>query len=62
MEEDGTKPARPWREIAEEVSKENDSDKVAQLSNELIQALDKQNQRSEQSQKDDEPQVRRKAA
>ena len=32
---------KTWREIAAKVSKEPDSDKVAELSQELIKALDK---------------------
>ncbi|HKR82579.1 MAG TPA: hypothetical protein VJS37_00315 [Terriglobales bacterium] len=37
-------PERPWREIAEEVSTEHDPNKVVELSEELIHALDGGNQ------------------
>jgi hypothetical protein len=43
MEGEAKKSERPWREIAEEVSTEHDSSKVAELSEELIRALDKEN-------------------
>lgn len=59
MAEDQQKPDRPWREIAEEVSTESDSDKVAELSQELIKALDKQ---SPHAPKHDKEQVHRKSA
>ena|SRR5215469_5100741 len=36
MAEDPAKLDRPWRQIADEVSAESDSDKVAKLSQELI--------------------------
>ena len=41
MAEDCPKPDRPWRVIAQEVSTERDSDRVAELSEELIKALDR---------------------
>ena len=47
MTEDRPKSERLWQEIAEEVSKEHDSNKVAELSEELIDALDKQAKQSE---------------
>jgi hypothetical protein len=56
------KSERPWREIAEEVSKEHDSGKVAALSDEVIQALDKQTRESEQTQKSDQQEVHGKSA
>jgi len=59
MAEDHLKPDRPWREIAEEVSTEADSDKVAELSLELIKALDKQSSHTPER---DGEQVRRKSA
>ena len=37
MAEDCPKPDRPWRVIAQEVSTERDSDRVAELSEELHQ-------------------------
>jgi uncharacterized membrane protein YcjF (UPF0283 family) len=45
MAEDRPKPERTWRQIAEEVSTESDSDKVTKLSQELIKALDKEAKR-----------------
>jgi hypothetical protein len=63
MSEARTKPERPWREIAEEVSKEPDSDKVAALSEELIKALDKEtNSQAEQARQRAEKVHRRPAA
>ena len=59
MAEDHPKPDRSWREIAEEVSTESDSDKVAELSQELIKALDKQ---SPPAPERDKKQVCRKSA
>jgi len=59
MVEDHPKPERPWREIAEEVSTESDSEKVAELSQELIKALDEQ---SPHAPEHDREQVRRKSA
>lgn len=59
MAEDHPKLDRSWREIAEEVSTECDSDKVAELSQELIKALDKQSQHTSGR---DKEQVRRKSA
>ena len=43
MPDDRPKPDRPWREIAGEVANELDSDKVLELSQELVNALDKEN-------------------
>ena len=43
MPEDRPKPDRPWREIAGEVANEVDPDKVLELSQELVNALDKEN-------------------
>ena len=60
MAEDHAKPDRSWREIAEEVSTESDSDKVAELSQELIRALDKESPHTPGH--DDKEQVRRKSA
>lgn len=59
MAEDDAKLDRSWREIAEEVSTESDWDKVAELSQELIKALDKQSPHTPGS---DKEQVRRKSA
>ena len=59
MAEDHLKSDRPWREIAEEVSTESDSDKVAELSEELIKALDKQSPHAPER---DKEQIRRKSA
>jgi hypothetical protein len=42
MAEDCPKPDRPWRVITEEVSKQADSNKITELSEELIAALDGQ--------------------
>ena len=39
MSNDGTKPERPWRDIAEELSKEHDENRVAELTQELIERL-----------------------
>ena len=50
---------KPRREIAEEVSTECDSDKVAELSQELIKELDKQSPHAPER---DKKQVRRKPA
>lgn len=36
------KPARPWRLIAEEVTREKDKKKLPHLIQELLQALDEQ--------------------
>ena len=41
MAGDHSRHERSWREIAEAVAKERDSGKVAELSRELIEALDK---------------------
>jgi hypothetical protein len=57
--EDRPTSGKPRREIAEEVSTECDSDKVAELSQELIQALDKQSPHAPER---DKKQVRRKPA
>ena len=62
MAEDCPKPDRPWRVIAEEVSKEADSDKIAELSEELIDALDKQTKQLQPMPKREEQQVRKKSA
>jgi len=59
MAEDCPKLDRSWREIAAEVSTECDSDKVAELSQELIQALDKESPHTPGRDKD---QVRRESA
>jgi len=59
MSENRPNPNRPWREIAEEVSTECDSDKVAELSQELIKALDKQSPHAPER---DKEQVCRKSA
>jgi hypothetical protein len=57
------KPERSWREIAEEVSTECDSDKLTGLSQELINALDKEaKQKPQQTPKCNEEKVRRKSA
>lgn len=58
MSEDRLNPHRPWRNIAEG-STECDSDKVAELSQELIKALDKQSPHAPER---DKEQVRRKSA
>ena len=55
MAEDRPNPDRPWREIAEEVSTECDSDKVAELSQELIKALDKQSPHAPERDKEQAP-------
>jgi hypothetical protein len=57
------KPDRSWREIAGEVANEGDPGKVIELSQELVKALDKKNNRSPQqhTQHADE-QARRKSA
>ena len=60
--QDGTKSERPWREIADDVSKERDSNKTAELGEELIRALDKETKQSEPTPRCDEEQVRRKSA
>jgi hypothetical protein len=36
------KPARPWREIAEELAKETDAERVRELAEELDRAVDEQ--------------------
>ena len=59
MSKDRPNPDRPWRDIAEEVSEECDSDKVAELSQELIKALDKQSPHAPER---DKEQGRRKSA
>lgn len=59
MSENRPNPNRPWREIAEEVSTECDFDKVTELSQELIKALDKQSPHAPER---DKEQVRRKSA
>ena len=56
MTEGSPKPERPWREIAEEVSQEHDSDKVAALTQQLIDAL-KHAKRSERMPEHDEERV-----
>ena len=40
---------RPWKEIAEEIAKEQDLDKVAELSGDLLEALDASEQPSSSS-------------
>jgi len=47
--EERPKPDRPWREIAEEVATKCDSDKVVELSQELLRALEKEKQLSRQT-------------
>ena len=42
MIEEPAKSDKPWREIAEEVLTEGDAEKVVELSNQLIEALDKE--------------------
>ena len=39
------KPIRPWQEIAEEASHETDSTKLAQLSEELVRALEERDRK-----------------
>ena len=54
---------RPWRDIAEEVSAEHNSDKVAELTEELIQALDEEaERRTLHRAQSEEEKVRRKSA
>jgi hypothetical protein len=54
---------RAWREIAEEVSTGHNSEKVAELAEELIQALDEQaKQRPQHRSQSDEEKVRKKSA
>jgi len=63
MAEDCPKPDRPWRVIAQEVSTERDSDKVAELSEELIKALENDAEHpSQQTPQHDQKQARRKSA
>ena len=63
MPEDRPKPDRPWREIAEEVATEGDSDKVIELSQELLHALDNETTRHrEQMGMRDKELIRRKSA
>lgn len=62
MDEVRPKVERPWREIAEEVAACG-SEKLAELSLELIDALDRdKKRRSEQMLAVDETQVRRQSA
>ncbi len=49
-----TKITRPWRVIAEELSRERDPQKTVALSKELNQALDEQ-QKDEQQKNQSEP-------
>jgi hypothetical protein len=42
VETSNSKPARPWRVIAEEASREHDAAKMAELMHELNQALEEQ--------------------
>ncbi|HKR82670.1 MAG TPA: hypothetical protein VJS37_00775 [Terriglobales bacterium] len=52
-----------WRKIAEEVSTERDSDKVVELTQELIKALDEEAaRRTQRGAQGDEEKTRRKAA
>ena len=62
MAEDSPKPDRRWREIAEEVSRECDSNKVPELSQELIKALDKESKHLPHTREREKEQVRRKSA
>jgi hypothetical protein len=64
MPEDCPKPDRRWREIAGEVATEGDPDKVIELSEELLKALDKKNNRSPQQHTPEhaDEQARRKSA
>lgn len=58
MSKDPPKPDRRRRDIGEEASEECDSDKVAELSEELIKALDKQSPHAAER---DKERVRRKS-
>jgi len=63
MAEDRPQSGRPWREIAEEVTTECDSDKILELSQELAKALDKENKHPpQQTPEHDEELARRKSA
>ena len=63
MAETRPTPKRSSCEIADEVSTERDSDKVAELSEELIQALDKEtNERVAQMATSDKEKSRRQSA
>ena len=49
MAHDQSQPEKPWRELAEEVSQELDSDKIVELTEALIHALDEEvQQRADQ--------------
>ncbi len=37
-----SKPVRPWREVAEQLSQEKDSVRILSLSEELMRALDQE--------------------
>jgi hypothetical protein len=56
-------PEKPWREIAEEVSQERDSDKIFELTEALLQALDKEaRQRAEKMNEIKQVKPRRQSA
>lgn len=57
------KSERPWRAIAEEISAVQDTDKIVELSQELIEALDRKTKgQSGETQKPDDIQTMRKSA
>lgn len=53
---------KTWREIAAKISKEPDSDKIAELSQELIQALDEDTKEKLEQVTNAKPKGRRKPA
>ena len=48
------KPGRPWQEVAEEASRELDSKRLAELTNELTLALDELDKRPSAPENDNE--------
>ena len=63
MLEDHPKPDKSWRQIAEEAATEGDSDKLLELSRELVEALDEQtNHQPQQTPESAEKRERRNVA
>lgn len=60
MSDDNSKPSRTWCEIAEEASREQDSDRLQKLTEELERALDERRRKLHpESKVDDEEQPKK---
>lgn len=62
MPEDGKKHEKTWPEIVEDVSKEPDPKRVAELSQELIKALDEETKKKLEHLQKPEQEARKKSA